>query len=151
MSFIITKDEKETLNFAKDLAKGFKGGEIIALIGDLGAGKTVFTKGLAEGLGVEKTVNSPTFVVMKNYLTSLRLRGASESDTKKTINELVHIDAYKLSSGEELAQIGVLDYFKRDDCVTVIEWPEKVEDILPKKVIRIEIEIKKDSRAIHVL
>jgi tRNA threonylcarbamoyladenosine biosynthesis protein TsaE len=141
MSFSITKNEKETFALAKKMAESFKGGEVVALTGDLGAGKTVFTKGLATGLGVERTVNSPTFVVMKNYRIKKQ---------EAIIKELVHIDAYRLSSGEDLAQIGVLDYFKRNDCVTVIEWPEKVEDILPEDIMRVKIEIKKDSRTIHL-
>ncbi|HOZ55632.1 MAG: tRNA threonylcarbamoyladenosine biosynthesis protein TsaE [Parcubacteria group bacterium ADurb.Bin316] len=121
---IITKNEKATFNFAKKFAESLQGGEIIGLIGDLGAGKTVFTKGLAAGLGVKNIVNSPTFVIMKVY------------DIKKTtsrIKKLVHIDAYRLQSTADLEVIGAQDYFNRLDTITVIEWIDKIKSDIPKK------------------
>lgn len=122
---IITKNEKATFNFAKKFAESLQGGEIIGLIGDLGAGKTVFTKGLAAGLGVKNIVNSPTFVIMKVY------------DIKKTtsrIKKLVHIDAYRLQSTADLEVIGAQDYFNRLDTITVIEWIDKIKSDIPKKI-----------------
>jgi len=121
---IITKNEKATFNFAKKFAESLQGGEIIGLIGDLGAGKTVFTEGLAAGLGVKNIVNSPTFVIMKVY------------DIKKTtsrIKKLVHIDAYRLQSTADLEVIGAQDYFNRLDTITVIEWIDKIKSDIPKK------------------
>jgi len=141
MREIITKSEKETFEFAKNFAKTLHGGEVITLQGDLGAGKTVFTKGLAKGLGIENNVTSPTFVVMKNYKIENR-------ETK--IKELVHVDAYRLSSGEDLKAIGTQEYFAREDCVVVIEWPEKVKKALPENSISFVFKIKKDLRIISI-
>ena len=118
---ITTNNEKETFAFAKKFAKTLKGGEIIGLIGDLGAGKTVFTKGLAAGLGIKNTVNSPTFVLMKVY----KARGK--------IKNLVHIDAYRLQSMADLAAIGAEDYFSQSDTITVIEWVDRIKSELPNK------------------
>jgi tRNA threonylcarbamoyladenosine biosynthesis protein TsaE len=137
MQEIITKNEQETLNFALIFAKNLKGGEIITLSGELGAGKTLFTKGLALGLGVKKVVNSPTFVIMKIYPCSL-----------KKIKQLVHIDAYRLESENDIINIGAVEYFGKKDTIVVIEWPEKIKNALPKKVKPILIEISEDKRRI---
>ncbi len=127
MKSIITNSEQETFDFAKKFAESLKGGEVIALEGDLGAGKTVFTKGLAEGLGVKRTVTSPTFVVMKVY---------DVIEQKFGIKKLVHIDAYRLDSVQSAKTIGAEEYFGSPDTVTVIEWPEKIKNALPHKLIR---------------
>lgn len=111
----ITHSEQETYQLAKDFSTQLKGGETLCLIGDLGAGKTAFTKGLASGLGVEKIVTSPTFVLMKNYPAKLN-----------NIDKLAHIDAYRLSNGSDLEAIGVSDYINDENCVTVIEWADRV-------------------------
>ncbi|MFA6227681.1 MAG: tRNA (adenosine(37)-N6)-threonylcarbamoyltransferase complex ATPase subunit type 1 TsaE [Patescibacteria group bacterium] len=141
----ISKSEKETYNFAKKLSKQLQGGEVFCLIGDLGAGKTAFTKGLAGGLGIKGIITSPTFVLMKNYKIESRQPAKSE------IRQLVHIDAYRLIDGEQLAAIGALDYLSDPDCVTVIEWADRVRDIWPKKIIRIEFKILKgDEREIKI-
>jgi len=122
----LSKDEKETHNLGKKIAKSLSGGEVIALIGELGAGKTVLTKGLASGLGIKQTVNSPTFVVIKIY------HALKAKSSKLKALTLVHIDAYRLKSGEELLAIGALDYFGQPNTVTVIEWADRVKNILPK-------------------
>ncbi|MFH1427613.1 MAG: tRNA (adenosine(37)-N6)-threonylcarbamoyltransferase complex ATPase subunit type 1 TsaE [Patescibacteria group bacterium] len=121
---IITKSEKETYNFAKKYAKKLEGGEVIGLIGELGAGKTVFVKGLAAGLGIKKTITSPTFVIMKIYKTTRAKR--------TQITDLCHIDAYRLRSANELQALGVEEYFNRPDTVAVIEWADRIKKILPK-------------------
>ncbi len=139
---IISKSEKETLSFAKKFANKLKGGEVLCLIGDLGAGKTAFTKGLAKGLKIKNIITSPTFVLMKNYKIS----------GHKNIKHLAHIDAYRLNNGEELFGIGVEDYFNDFNCVTVIEWADKIEDIWPEKIIKVEFKIlKEDKREIEII
>jgi len=135
----ISKSEKETYGLAKKTAAGLHGGEVLCLIGDLGAGKTAFTKGLAAGLGISNTITSPTCVLMKGY------------PIKSKALYLAHIDAYRLSDGGQLADIGVLDYFNDPNCVTVIEWADRVKDIWPAKVIKIEFKILKgDKREIKI-
>ena len=98
---ITTNNEQATFDFAKDFAGKLKGGEIIGLIGELGAGKTVFAKGLAAGLGIKEIITSPTFVLMKIYPVT----------NKKNIKQLVHVDAYRVARGEELTGIGLEGIF----------------------------------------
>ena len=119
--------------------KKLSGGEVIALYGDLGAGKTVFVRGLAAGLGVKDIVKSPTFVIMKCF------RGAKLN--------LCHIDAYRLQAGTELEGIGALDFFGKPKVVTVIEWAERIPELLQKsaKLIKVRIEhLGKDKRKIEI-
>jgi tRNA threonylcarbamoyladenosine biosynthesis protein TsaE len=132
---ITTHNEKETFAFALKLAKIAKSGEVYALSGDLGAGKTVFVRGFAAGLGVKRNVNSPTFVLMKIYPVKKH----------KTIKEICHIDAYRLKTSRDLEAIGALDYFGRDGVVSFLEWPETLKKLLPAKTIRVEIKHKKED------
>ena len=139
MNKIITNSEQETFDWAKNFAQELKGGEIIGLIGDLGAGKTVFTKGLANGLGIKKTVTSPTFVIMKIY---------EIKNQESRIKNLAHIDAYRLKLGADIIAIGADEYFGRKDTVTIIEWPENIKKVLPKKTIYININYEEENKRI---
>ena len=112
----ISHSPEETFTLGKELAATFQGGEVLALSGDLGAGKTAFVQGLAAGLNVKGRVNSPTFTIMKLYPAK-----------KGQIKQLCHIDAYRLSSGKELLDIGADDYLGRKDTISAIEWIERVE------------------------
>jgi len=133
MNTFISHNEKETLNFGKKLVKAFKGGEIIALSGDLGAGKTKLSQGIALGLGVKKKVNSPTFVIVKKY------------PGRKT---LIHIDAYRLRGADDLINIGWKDFID-PDTIILIEWPERIKKILPAKTVWITIKsLGENSRKI---
>lgn len=136
--------EKQTQKIAMDLAKKLHGGEIVLLYGDLGAGKTVFVKGLAKALGIKEIIKSPTFNIMKCYkITKL----------STPTPYLCHIDAYRLESVEELLDIGIEDYTD-DNNIIIVEWAEKVKGIekLADKIIKIKIEHgkKEDEREIEV-
>ncbi len=111
---IITHNEEETMTAGKALAARLQGGEILAISGQLGAGKTCFSKGLAAGLGVKGIVNSPTFNILKVYKAR-----------KGEIRRFVHIDAYRLQTESDLVNIGVYDYADKET-VIAIEWPENV-------------------------
>jgi len=132
---IITNSEKETFALAKKLADKAKGGEVYALSGDLGAGKTVFARGFAAGLGIKRNINSPTFVLMKVY------------PVKKhpTIKHFCHIDAYRLKSARDLEAIGAQDYLGKKDSICFVEWPERVKKNLPAAAILIKIKHKDGS------
>ena len=133
----ISNSVEQTLNFASEFASHLKGGEVITLSGDLGAGKTVFSKGVAKGLGVKETVVSPTFTIMCQYLSG-RLN-------------LYHFDMYRLSSGLEAEEFGFSEYIQNPNSVSLIEWSENVQSILPKNIINITIEkINDNSRRIRV-
>lgn len=133
---IITKKQKETEKVAKQIAQKLTGGEIICLHGNLGAGKTVFVKGLARGLGIKKIITSPTFVLIKNY-----------SVKNNQIKNLVHVDTYRLTNAEELIDIGIGEYLNKKNTIVVIEWPEKLKKLLKKyeKIIWVEIKIGKNN------
>lgn len=120
-----SSSNQETLDFGEQIAAMLKGGDIILLFGDLGAGKTTLTKGIAKGLGVHSDITSPTFTLMNIYPLLL--------DTAK---QLVHIDTYRMQDAEELVAIGVEDYLGSPDTITIIEWPEKIESLLTGKNIK---------------
>lgn len=128
----IIKTEEETYSFAKNFIKSLKGGDILGLIGDLGAGKTTFTKRLAKELGIRSNITSPTFVFMKVY------------DLPKSINnikKLCHIDAYRISSEQDLFSIGADEYINRSDTLIIIEWIDKIEKFLPSKIKKLNFTI----------
>ncbi len=125
---------KQTFNFAEKISKKLTGGEVFGLIGNLGAGKTIFTKGLAKGLGIKKTITSPTFILMRPYPVK-----------HPKIKQLVHIDAYRIASPRDLLAIGFEELIGRPDTVTVIEWADKIKKILPKKTRFITITHKQDN------
>jgi tRNA threonylcarbamoyladenosine biosynthesis protein TsaE len=142
MTKIITNNEKETIEFAKKFATKLKGGEIIGLSGDLGAGKTIFTKGLAQGLGIKEMITSPTFVLMKVY--PITKRGSK-------IKQLVHVDAYRLEQNTDISTVGIEEYLNRDDTVVAIEWPEKITNCSFKKSKKIIFKnIKEEERLIII-
>lgn len=119
--------EEDTLNVGIEIGKSAKAGDIYTLSGDLGVGKTVFTKGVALGLGIDEPVNSPTFTIVQEY-TQGRL-------------DFYHFDVYRIGDVEEMEEIGYEDYFYGEG-VCLIEWAELIQEILPENVINIEI--KKD-------
>lgn len=128
----ITRSEKETLELGEKFALELKDGDIVELNGRLGAGKTVFTKGLAAGLGITDDVTSPTFTILKEYSGKLKL---------------YHFDLYRIEDEEELKGIGFYDYLGSEG-VCVIEWAEKAP--LPER-ISVNIEVTGDNeRAIEI-
>jgi len=119
----ITKNTWETEKLGENLAVKLRGGEIIALIGNLGSGKTVFTKGIAKALGINKRITSPTFVFWRSYKVSHRSR----------IKYLCHIDLYRLPKPRGILALGIDEYWQRADTICVIEWAEKIKNYLSKK------------------
>ncbi len=134
----ISNSEKQTFNFAKKFSKKLTGGEVIGLVGNLGAGKTVFVKGLAAGLGIKKNITSPTFVLMKIYQISQH----------QYIKKLIHIDAYRLKRVHDFSAIGAKEYFNQPGTITVIEWADKIKKILPKKAGFVKIQLAGGNKRI---
>ena len=129
---IISHSEKETINIAKDFAKTLKRGDVVILNGDLGAGKTAFTKGVAEFFKLTG-VTSPTYAYLNIY------------------GDLIyHYDCYRLSCGEEATILGLTDYFNGDN-ICLIEWAENIKDVLPKDVKSVTIEKISDTERKIVL
>jgi tRNA threonylcarbamoyladenosine biosynthesis protein TsaE len=140
---IITTSAKETLALGKKIGQTLKGGETLGLIGDLGAGKTVFTQGLAQGLKVVGRLTSPTFVFMKVYQTG----------AKSKIKTLCHVDAYRIKKAQELLAIGLSEYFNNPRATVIIEWADKTKKILPHgaKIISIKHSEQKPTKRIFYL
>ena len=143
----ITNSEKETFNFAKNFAKKLKGGEVIGLVGELGAGKTIFTKGLAAGLGIKKHITSPTFVLMKVYEVKSPAYAKALADKQKSkVKSLCHIDAYRIKNAQDITAIGAKEYFNRLNTITIVEWADKIKKILPKKTKFVSIINKEEDK-----
>ncbi len=112
--------------FAARFAKTLKGGEVLALTGDLGSGKTAFVKGLAKALGIKQVVQSPTFLLMKCYNIKPRA-------TSHVLRAICHVDAYRIKNERELINIGLGEKLEDPETVTVIEWADLVKKIIPKR------------------
>jgi len=121
---IYTKSERETRELGRKLAEYLRPGTVLALYGDLGAGKTALVRGLAEGMGLKARVTSPTFTIVNEYQGEM---------------PLFHFDMYRLSGSEELFEIGWEDYLSRGGVIAV-EWSENVEDAFDEGVVRIRLE-----------
>ena|SRR3989344_6386201 len=138
MQKITTKNAAETKKFAKDLAKDFLEGGIIALSGELGAGKTTFAQGFAKGLGVEAKIISPTFLIIRQY--PIPVRG----------NFFYHIDLYRLEN-IDLKNSGLEEILSNPSNVVLIEWAEKISNNLPKETKKIELKKLEDIHEIKLL
>ena len=121
MAIFFSDSKEATMRFAERYAKGLKGGDVVLLKGDMGAGKTVFCKGIALGLGIEDEILSPTYAYMNDYY-----------------GKLYHFDCYRLTSGEQAERLGLCDYFYADG-ICVVEWAENISSALPENCKTVEI------------
>lgn len=124
MQKIVTASAKETIALGKSLSRLLQGREIICLFGELGSGKTILVKGLAEGLGVKRTgISSPSFILMRRYAGKL---------------PLYHFDLYRIKNAAQICDIGY-EEFVFSDGVSVIEWAQRMGALLPKDYLKIEL------------
>ncbi|MFA6407946.1 MAG: tRNA (adenosine(37)-N6)-threonylcarbamoyltransferase complex ATPase subunit type 1 TsaE [Candidatus Paceibacterota bacterium] len=138
--------ETEACRFVDGLAPSPRGATLVTLSGELGAGKTAFTKAVAKALGVTDMVTSPTFVLEKIYqLPECGHPVSTEGHRMSTFKRLVHIDAYRLESGKDLATLGFDELIQNSDNLIMLEWPEIVADALPAPSIRISIVANPDG------
>ena len=137
-----TKNAEETKELGKKVAASLKGGETLALVGDLGSGKTTFVQGLAEGLGIKQRIISPTFIIMRNYKIS------QITDYRSPVTNFYHIDLYRLENKieTEIENLGLEEIWSNPENVIAIEWAEKVRDIVPKNATWIEFEYLDDDK-----
>ncbi len=124
---IITKNRKETVDLGKSFASKLSGGEIVCLYGDLGTGKTSFSQGVLQGLGAKGPYTSPTFVIMKEYKIL----------NDKNIENVYHIDAYRIG-GDDMMDLGWKELVEYGKNIVIIEWAEKIKEIIPQKSKKIE-------------
>jgi len=120
----MTNCPDETEKIAYDLAKTAKAGEVYCLVGDLGVGKTLFTKGFAKGIGINEYITSPTFTLVNEYDANVKFN---------------HFDVYRIEHISELEEIGFDDYIY-SDAITLIEWADMIEELIPEEAIWINIE-----------
>ncbi len=119
-----SNSREETVTIAENFAKTLQKGDIVCLYGGLGAGKTAFVSGVAKGLGYQGYTSSPTFTLMNEYIAAL---------------PIYHFDVYRIAGSDEMEAVGIDDYLFGDG-VCLIEWPDKIADLLPEAVIRVEIQ-----------
>lgn len=122
MAVFLSEKPEDTLNFGICYAKTLKCGEVVVLNGEMGAGKTVFCKGVAKGLGIEDEILSPTYAYMNDYY-----------------GKLYHYDCYRLKNGAQAEALGLCDYFYAGG-VCVVEWAENIKDVLPQAYKTVTIE-----------
>jgi tRNA threonylcarbamoyladenosine biosynthesis protein TsaE len=124
---------RDTLHAGSVIARHLRESDIVCLFGELGSGKTVLAKGIAEGLGIGRnSVISPTFVLIRQYVG------------KKT---MFHFDLYRLSAAGDIAGLGYEEYFY-DDGISVIEWPERLGALMPREYLRVELDIRGQNKRI---
>lgn len=139
MQTVVTNSPKDTQKLAQNLAAQFKDGGIIALTGDLGAGKTTFVQGFAKGLGIKDKIISPTFVLMR------------EHKIPNTDTVFYHLDLYRLEEPIDIVNIGLKDLIQNPENIILIEWSEKLGENLPQNATKINIEkLDQASRRITV-
>lgn len=124
----VTKSASETQAFAKEIAKTLQSGDILALYGDLGSGKTTFVQGLAAGLGIAQRIISPTFIIMRSY-----------------DKNFYHVDLYRIETEKDIEGLGLKEIMEDNESIVVIEWPEKIEKFLPKHTKRMYFTYKNDN------
>ncbi|MBR2375339.1 MAG: tRNA (adenosine(37)-N6)-threonylcarbamoyltransferase complex ATPase subunit type 1 TsaE [Clostridia bacterium] len=127
MAKVVTQSRAETEAFASEYAKTLRAGDVVLLDGEMGAGKTVFSKGVAKGLGIEEEVTSPTYAYMNDY-----------------DGRLFHYDCYRIESVEQAEQLGLADYFDMGG-ICLIEWSQNIAPLLPKNVKRVVIRKRNEN------
>ncbi len=128
MAKIITASREETETFAREYAKTLSAGDVVVLDGDMGAGKTVFSKGVAAGLGIAEEVTSPTYAYMNDY-----------------DGRLFHYDCYRIESVEQAESLGLADCFDMGG-ICLIEWAQNIAPLLPRKIKRVVIKKLDENR-----
>jgi tRNA threonylcarbamoyladenosine biosynthesis protein TsaE len=130
---LITDSDTETEALGEALGRLMQPGDVLALVGDLGAGKTCLARGVARGLGIDEPVTSPTFILVAEYVAAAGF-------------PLYHADCYRLEQAEAEAQAIGLDELLLDDSVAIVEWAERIESLLPPDHLRITLAVSDDTR-----
>ena len=129
---IISKSEEDTAKLAQELAGKLPRGTVIALYGDLGAGKTVFSRAFAKAIGVRETVSSPTYTIIQEY--QLEYGGY-----------FYHLDLYRIKNSRDALAFAVDEYLNDSNSYALLEWPERIEDILPPETVVMRIKHLSDT------
>jgi tRNA threonylcarbamoyladenosine biosynthesis protein TsaE len=143
MRRFISNSEEETATFAAKIASKSLPGDVFALQGDLGAGKTVFSRGFAMALGVDCPICSPTFTIVQEYEIC--------DNSKPDLKRLYHMDVYRIPDSGSALAFGIDEFLDDESAIKLIEWPDRVKDILPHTTTTIEIKhLNECSREITI-
>ncbi len=157
MKYLI-ETEKDLEKLAEDILilvgqKKYPHATVMALQGDLGVGKTTFTKSLARILGINESITSPTFVIQKTFsINAENFKNSAEAFSKNIFAQLIHIDSYRLDLSAELAHLGWHDLLNQKENLIVVEWPERIADILPAQHILLKFaHVDETTREVEVV
>lgn len=140
----ISPSVKQTWQFAHRLIAQLKDGEVLALTGDLGSGKTTFVQGLAQALNIKERILSPTFILMREYKIKVKSQ-------KSKVKSLIHMDLYRVEDFGQVKDLGLEELWCDPQNLVVIEWAEKIKNHLPKNTIWIKFEyVDENSRRIEI-
>ncbi len=142
----ISNSAEETEKIGKDFANMLNPGDVVCLYGDLGAGKTMFTQGVAKGLGIESRIISPTFSLVRQHEINVKSQNSKVKNTIQNLKVLYHIDLYRLENIDEVESIGLKEILSDDQAVTFIEWADKAMEILPQKKVQVHIKLLENER-----
>lgn len=134
-----TRSEEETKKIAQEFGNNLHGGELIFLYGDLGAGKTTFVRGVAESMGFDQPVRSPSFTIVNRYPIE-----------HKTIKKILHVDLYRIDDPAEIETLALEEEVGKLDTITFIEWPEKGDDYLPKPTYECLFKMNENAHIIEI-
>jgi tRNA threonylcarbamoyladenosine biosynthesis protein TsaE len=140
----VTSSANQTRKLGEVLAKGLNGGQIICLTGELGSGKTTFAQGILRGLGAKGPYTSPTFVVMKQYKIKNQKSKIKITNQKLKIGNVYHIDAYRVGA-QDILVLGWKEIVTGKNNVVIVEWAEKIKNIIPKGAVWVKFEYIKDN------
>lgn len=144
VKILVTRQASETMAAGEWLADRVDGGKVVCLSGDLGGGKTTFMKGLARGLGVDQVITSPTFVVESVYKRKTK-------NVKRKIKTIYHFDVYRIKNTAEVLALGWEEVLADPAGVVVVEWAERIKEILPPKCIWVRFKfIDQNVREIRI-
>ncbi|HUQ85167.1 MAG TPA: tRNA (adenosine(37)-N6)-threonylcarbamoyltransferase complex ATPase subunit type 1 TsaE [Candidatus Limnocylindrales bacterium] len=139
-----TKSYAETQKIGTEFSKKVKNGGILALYGNLGSGKTTFTQGVAKGLGIKQKIISPTFIIVRKYDTNLK-------SSVPSLNYFYHIDLYRIEKATDIKGLGLEEILNDKSNIVAVEWPEKIESLLPKNTIKLKFKyLENDEREIEI-
>lgn len=141
----VLKTVEETQGVAEELAKTLKAGDILCLYGNLGAGKTTFSQGLARGLGITQRIISPTFVIVRKYEIKRKTRNVKQKIKNEEIKFFYHIDLYRTKTRDDLKGIGIEEILRDTTAIVAIEWAEKLGTLLPRKRLSITLAANHDD------
>lgn len=134
-----TKRFEETQKIGFDIAQNLAGKNVLALYGNLGSGKTTFVQGLAKNLGIEQKIISPTFIIVRRYEIPI-------NSTIQQFNNFYHIDLYRIENKKDLDGLGLGEILNDQSNLVAIEWPEKIDKLLPNNTIKFYFEYLGDDK-----